>query len=104
VLALPWPRTRLLPYLAAFAATIAAGTLFLLASSDGWAGFYLLDLPRNHSLDWSLLGGFWTQYLLPHVSIAVVLAAVFFMARVLRREYASVWFYAVAAGGLVTMG
>jgi hypothetical protein len=103
VLSLPQPRARLFPYLAGLLATLSAAGLYLLASSDGWARFYLVDLPRNHTPDWSMVVGFWTQYLFPHMLAPVVLGGIYVISRSVRRDY-TVWFYALAAGSLVAMG
>ena len=102
VLALPSARSRLLPYAAGLVLPVATAGLYLQFSSDGWARFYLIDLPRNHALDWSLLVGFWTDNLLPYMAIPLVLGAVYLMRRTLQRD-STAWFYLLAGGGMVAI-
>ena len=104
VLTVRSPRSRLLPYSGAVAVTLAIAAWLLASSSAGWAGFYVVDLPRNHGIEWQMALTFWTEELLPRFGAPLVLAAVFFAVRLRRREYRSAWFYALATGSLVGMG
>ncbi len=103
VLGLAHPRARLLPYAAATGGTLAAATLALLVSSAGWAGFYLVDLPRNHRLDWSMLASLWTDYLLVHAVVALAVGLIGLVVRARRGERGAVGFYALVTTGLVGM-
>jgi Dolichyl-phosphate-mannose-protein mannosyltransferase len=103
VVGMPRIWARVVPYVVAAGATLAAAIVALMASTDGWARFYLVDLPRNHGLEWTTIAAVWTQYLLPHVGVAVLLALAFFVVRARRGDYGAVRFYALAAGGLIGM-
>jgi hypothetical protein len=65
-LAIPCWRARVLPYMAAASVTLVLAALALVTTSGGWARFYLVDLPRNHGVEWPMLSGFWTLDILPH--------------------------------------
>jgi hypothetical protein len=100
-------RSPVLPalgYIAGAGVTLGLGAAYLVISTDGWAWFYLVALPRDHSLDWNLLVAFWTQDVLPNCGLATVLAPVFFVRRSLRGDLSTVRFYAIATGGLLAMG
>jgi len=66
----------------AFCATLATavvlGCLAFTARSDGWFGYYVLQLPAQHAPRWQKLESFWRRDLLATLPIAVAAAVVFF--------------------------
>lgn len=53
--------------------SLAAGALLLMNGlSDGWFGYYVFDLPRQHPIDKGMVfEGFWLRDLLSHLSVAL---------------------------------
>jgi 4-amino-4-deoxy-L-arabinose transferase-like glycosyltransferase len=82
-------------------ATTALGALLLYAQSGRWAAYFLVLLPRQHSLTLDQFGGFWTDKLLPGATILLLFAGVFFIGRGLRREYALIRFWLLVGVGMI---
>jgi 4-amino-4-deoxy-L-arabinose transferase-like glycosyltransferase len=91
-------------YVVGVLAVVGVGALLLYTQSGDWVEFFLLRLPRQHSLTLDQLGVFWTQKLLPGASILLVLAPVFFIARGLRGEYRLVRFWLLVSLGMLALG
>jgi len=51
---------------------IAASVLVMNASTDGWFGYYVFDVPARHPIETSLMTGFWTKDLGSHLPIALI--------------------------------
>ncbi len=68
-------RRRLgLACLASFAGLLVVSTLLMNLESDGWYGYYVFELPRQHAIAHEYLLGFWWDDLLLSVPILVPLA------------------------------
>jgi len=90
-----------LAFLVGTIAITGGSAVLLYAQSGGWVEFFLVRLPRQHSLTLDQLGVFWTQKLLPGASILLVLVPVFFIARGLRGEYRVVRFWLLVSLGML---
>ncbi|MGH9868017.1 MAG: hypothetical protein ACREAA_07640 [Candidatus Polarisedimenticolia bacterium] len=90
-----------LAFLVAFAAPAAGAVALLNAHSDGWFGYYLLDLPRQHTLESHLILGFWSQDIARHLPIAAGMAAVWLAARRRAAGGTSRLFVSCLAAGLM---
>jgi hypothetical protein len=67
----------------------------------GWPEVYLVDLPRQHSLDLRRLEAFWSRSLLPAFTLPLVALPVFLLGRWLERDLTAVRFWLLATlGGL----
>jgi hypothetical protein len=94
------PRAAL-AYLLGVGVTTGLGALLLVVHDGSWVDFYLVQLPRRHSLALADLGLFWTRKILPGATLPLLLAPVFFIGRALRGERQLVRFWALAGAGLV---
>jgi hypothetical protein len=90
-----------LGYLVGILGVTGLGVALLYAQSGSWVEFFLVRLPRQHSLTVDQLGVFWTQKLLPGASILLVFAPVFFIGRGLRGEYRSIRFWLLVSLGML---
>jgi 4-amino-4-deoxy-L-arabinose transferase-like glycosyltransferase len=88
-------------YLLGVGATTGAGVLLVYAQSGSWVEYFLVRLPRQHSLDLDQAGLFWTRKLLPGASILLLFAVVFFIGRGLRREYQVIRFWLLVSLGML---
>ncbi|HEY1291698.1 MAG TPA: glycosyltransferase family 39 protein [Chloroflexota bacterium] len=80
-------------YLVGAVAIAGLGALILYAQFGSWVEFFLVRLPRQHSLTLDQVGLFWTDKLLPGATILLLLAPVFLIGRALRGEYRVVRFW-----------
>ncbi|MGH9870025.1 MAG: hypothetical protein ACREAA_17910 [Candidatus Polarisedimenticolia bacterium] len=87
-------------FLGSFVALSVAGTALLDARSGGWFAYYVLDLPRQHTLESSMFLGFWIHDLGRHLPIAAGMAAVWLVTD-WRDRKASALFMASLAAGMV---
>jgi 4-amino-4-deoxy-L-arabinose transferase-like glycosyltransferase len=90
-----------LAYLAGVLATAGVGALMLHARFGNWSEYFLVSLPRQHSLTLDQLGVFWTDKLLPGTSILLLFAGVFFIGRGLRREFGVIRFWLLVSLGML---
>jgi 4-amino-4-deoxy-L-arabinose transferase-like glycosyltransferase len=90
-----------LAYALGVLATAGAGALLLFAEFGSWAEYFLVRLPRQHSLTLDQFGVFWTNKLLPGASVLLLFASVFFIGRALRREFGVVRFWLLASLGML---
>jgi 4-amino-4-deoxy-L-arabinose transferase-like glycosyltransferase len=97
----PW---HILAYLGGVLSVVGIGAAWLYLAYGNWAAFFLLLLPRRHTLTVAQLGVFWTQKLLPGATIPLLLAPVFFISRGLRGDASAVRFWALVAAGMLGMG
>ncbi|MBV9601742.1 MAG: glycosyltransferase family 39 protein [Chloroflexi bacterium] len=88
-------------YLAGLLATAGLGALLLYAQSGSWVEYFLVRLPRQHSLTVDQLGDFWSHSLLPGASLLLVFAGVFLISRWLRRQYAVIRFWLLVSLGML---
>ncbi len=90
-----------LAYLIGVVATTSLGALLLYAQFGSWVEYFLVRLPRQHSLSLDQVGVFWSQKLLPGASILLLFAGVFFVGRGLRRDYGVVRFWLLVSLGML---
>lgn len=79
----------------------AATLLGLSLATDGWAWFYLFEMPRHHGIDGSRYLGFWTEDLLPMLP-TLLLGLLGFLARMRQRPRSALFLAAFGCGGLMT--
>jgi hypothetical protein len=82
-------------------AVVAAGCLVLAAGTDGWFGYYVFELPRQHEPRWWKLESFWRLDLLAKLPIAIAAAAVFFAVKPRPSEGGQRLFYLCFVAGAV---
>ncbi len=90
-----------LTFLAGALATTALGALLLYAQFGSWVEYFLVRLPRQHTLTADQFGGFWTDKLLPGGTILLLFAGVFLIGRALRRDYTLVRFWVLVSLGMI---
>ena len=81
--------------------TVGVPMVLLSAQSDGWALFYLWDLPRRHELRPDLLSTFWRADVLPYMTVALLFGPVFLIARALARDWKVILFYALVTASML---
>ena len=84
-------------------AIIGIGATLLATQYGSWAALYLVDLPRQHTLDLHRLETFWSVELLPAFTLPLVALPIFLLGALLRRSYAALRFWALAALGMLGM-
>jgi 4-amino-4-deoxy-L-arabinose transferase-like glycosyltransferase len=81
--------------------SLGLAAAILVAQSGAWPEMYLVELPRQHSLDPRRLEAFWSRSLLPAFTLPLVALPVFLLGRWPEGDRAAVRFWLLAAlGGL----
>jgi hypothetical protein len=92
---------RLVAFFLGLALSLGVAAAILVAQYGSWPELYLIELPRQHSLDLRRLEAFWSRSLLPAFTLPLVALPVFLLGRWLERDRAGVRFWLLAAlGGL----
>ena len=82
---------------------VGIGAALLASQYGSWAAVYLIDLPRQHTLDLHRLETFWSVELLPAFTLPVVALAVFLIGSWLRQNYGALRFWVLAPVGMLGM-
>jgi hypothetical protein len=82
---------------------IAVAAVVLIAQYGQWPIFYLVELPRQHTLMLQRVQEFWSVEVLPAFTLPLVLLPVFLTGRWLERDYAAFRFWLLAALGMIGM-
>ncbi|MBV9577315.1 MAG: glycosyltransferase family 39 protein [Chloroflexi bacterium] len=88
-------------YLVGIAAATGVGVLVLTAQSGSWVEYFLVSLPRQHSLSLDQLSGFWTRSILPSAGLLLLFAGVFLVSRWLKCQYQLVRFWVLVSLGML---
>jgi 4-amino-4-deoxy-L-arabinose transferase-like glycosyltransferase len=83
--------------------TLGVAAVLLTAQYGGWPAVYLVELPRQHSLDLRRLEAFWSRSLLPAFTLPLIALPVFVLGRVLDRDTSAARFWVLAALGGIGM-
>jgi hypothetical protein len=94
---------RVMCFVLGTVATLTLAAVVLVAQYGAWPELYLVDLPRQHTLQLQRLAGFWSTQLLPAFTLPVVALPVFLVGRLLQRDLPAVRFWALAALGMLGM-
>jgi 4-amino-4-deoxy-L-arabinose transferase-like glycosyltransferase len=101
--AAPSPRTRLAPYTLVLGMALVTGLVAIYAQAGEWARVYLYDQPGTHSLDDKHLANFWSDAVLPHFTLPLVIGPVFLVGRAVRRDFRAVAFYVLVVVSMLSM-
>lgn len=94
---------RLAAFLAGVMLSLGLAAGILVAQFGPWPELYLVELPRQHTLDLQRFEGFWSKELLPAFTLPLVVLPVFLLGRMLNRDLAALRFWALATLGMLGM-
>jgi 4-amino-4-deoxy-L-arabinose transferase-like glycosyltransferase len=94
---------RLAGFLLGLVVSLGVAGAILIAQYGAWPQLYLIELPRQHSLDTKRLESFWSKQLLPGFSVPLVAVPVFLLGRLLDRDAAALRFWVLVTVGMLAM-
>ena len=94
---------RLAAFVGGVLLVVGIGAGLLAAQYGSWAAVYLIDLPRQHTLDLHRLETFWSVELLPAFTLPLIALPIFLVGTWLRRNYAAFRFWVLAPAGMLGM-
>src|SRR5205807_9074454 len=77
---------RVLAIIAGMAIPLGIAAAFLEPLYGAWPALYLIDLPRQHSLQLERLAGFWSRQVLPAFTLPLVALPVFLLGRLMQAD------------------
>jgi 4-amino-4-deoxy-L-arabinose transferase-like glycosyltransferase len=95
-------RTRCLAFALAAAAVSIPPLALLVVQTEGWAGVYLVDLPRSHGFSEQWIAKFWTANILPRFTLPVLMSPLFIVSRLMRGDRRTAAFFTMS--GLAMVG
>lgn len=94
-------RRRSLYFIGTLVAVAGLSTLLLDGIHDGWYGYYVFGLPRQHAIAGKMLVLFWTRDILPPLAVACTVSVFYLLSRLSRPDRGDIIFYSLVAAGMI---